>query len=193
MIILNVGYDSTNYYLLGEGRDRFLVDIGWPGTLPKMLGALKRKGVEPGEIGYMLATHYHPDHAGLAEEMKRFGTRLIVMETQVEAIPLMLKYTKPRDKFTPITGSNLQQLRFAESASFLRSIGIAGSIIPTPGHSPDCVTLVLESGEAFTGDLTPEMMADPETNPEVAQSWQAIRALGATMIYPGHGPVRPLE
>ena len=58
----------------------------------------------------------------------------------------------------------------------------------TPGHSPDGVSLVLDSGAAFTGDLAPEiqMMEDDVSGRE---SWQRIDALGARTIYPAHGPV----
>ena len=35
MNIVNVGYDSTNYYVLSDSRPKLLIDVGWPGTLPK--------------------------------------------------------------------------------------------------------------------------------------------------------------
>lgn len=35
--ILNVGYSSTNYYLIGQNSAWLLIDSGWPGTLPKLL------------------------------------------------------------------------------------------------------------------------------------------------------------
>jgi hypothetical protein len=39
------GYDSTNYYVPGTNRNRLLVDVGWPGTLPPFLAMLKRKDI----------------------------------------------------------------------------------------------------------------------------------------------------
>ena len=76
MNIVNVGYDSTNYYVLGASRGRLLVDVGWPGTLPKLHAMLKRKSIMMEDIGYLLITHYHPDHAGLAQEVKAKGIHL---------------------------------------------------------------------------------------------------------------------
>ena len=67
MNIINVGYDSTNYYLLELENGKLLIDSGFPGTLPKLSAELKRKGIAIIEIKYFLATHYHPDHAGLAQ------------------------------------------------------------------------------------------------------------------------------
>ena len=82
MNIVNVGYDSTNYYVLGASTNRLLIDVGWPGTLPRLLATLKRKDIALQEIGYLLITHYHPDHAGLAQEVKTNGVRLIVLKQQ---------------------------------------------------------------------------------------------------------------
>jgi endoribonuclease LACTB2 len=78
--ILNVGYSSTNYYLIGRNAALLLVDVGWPGTLPKLLNIFKRRCVQLQDIRYLLVTHYHPDHAGLAEEIKLKGVQLVVLE-----------------------------------------------------------------------------------------------------------------
>jgi glyoxylase-like metal-dependent hydrolase (beta-lactamase superfamily II) len=75
----------------------------------------------------------------------------------------------------------------------LAQIGIAGEIVPTPGHSEDSVSLVLDEGAAFTGDLTPLGRIGPEDAEVVAASWRLLRAYGVTRIYPGHGPVYPLD
>ena len=45
MNILNVGYRSTNCYLLEPDRIGLLIDVGWPGTLPVLRNVLKKKGV----------------------------------------------------------------------------------------------------------------------------------------------------
>jgi len=71
--IVNVGYRSTNYWVVSAGTSRLLVDIGWPGTMGKMRAYLRRMCVPLNEIRYALATHYHIDHAGLAQEFKQAG------------------------------------------------------------------------------------------------------------------------
>jgi len=82
LTIVNVGYRSTNYWVVSAGTSRLLVDIGWPGTLGTMKANLKRMGVPLGEIRYALATHYHIDHAGLAEELKRERVPLLVFQSR---------------------------------------------------------------------------------------------------------------
>ncbi len=72
--IVNVGKRSTNYWVVSAGASPLLVDIGWPGTIGWMKANLQRMGIPLREIRYALATHYHIDHAGLAEELKREGS-----------------------------------------------------------------------------------------------------------------------
>jgi glyoxylase-like metal-dependent hydrolase (beta-lactamase superfamily II) len=191
--IVNIGYRSTNYWVVSAGASRLLIDLGWPGTMGTMRANLARMGVPLNEIRYALATHYHIDHAGLAQELKNAGVPLLVLETQAAAIPLMKQWTKPHDRYVDITLDGNVVISAAESRAVLARIGIAGEIVPTPGHSPDSVSLVLDNGAAFTGDLTPLPLAgDDEAGRLVAESWQLLRERGATQIYPGHGPVRPM-
>jgi ribonuclease/clavin/mitogillin len=192
MNIVNVGYDSTNDYVLGASTRRLLVDVGWPGTLPRLLGMLKRKGIALQDIGYLLTTHYHPDHAGLAQEVKAQGVRLIVLEQQLSAIPMLKSYLKPVNLYVNITLHDNLQMRTGESRAFLTLIGIAGAIISTTGHFDDSMSLVLDEGIAFTGDLPPPGFVDERASASVRQSWERLRALHVRMIYPGHGPVRPI-
>jgi endoribonuclease LACTB2 len=71
-------------------------------------------------------------------------------------------------------------------------VGIAGAILHTPGHSEDSVSLLLEDGPVFTGDLADPRMVGPEDPDIVRASWQLLKNRGATQVYAGHGPIRPL-
>ncbi len=189
MNIVNVGYDSTNYYVLADTIPRLLVDVGWPGTLPKLRHACERMGVSLPDLKHLLITHYHPDHAGLVQELKRTGVKLVVVDTQVAAIPVLRTYMKPQYNYVDIELADNIVISIEESRACLSRIGIQGEIISTPGHSDDSITLVLDEGAAFTGDLTPLMAVTEDKENVVRQSWEKIRSLGATTIYPGHGPV----
>jgi ribonuclease/clavin/mitogillin len=191
--IVNVGYRSTNYWVVSAGPSRLLVDLGWPGTMGVMRANLDRMGVPLQEIRYALATHYHIDHAGLAQELKQAGVPLLVLEPQVTAIPLMKSWTKPRDRFVDITLHDNVNIPFSESRLLLQRIGIPGEILHTPGHSDDSVSLLLDSGAVFTGDLTHPAMVSEEDADLVAASWRLLCERGANRVYPGHGPVRPMQ
>ncbi len=191
--IVNVGYRSTNYWVISAGTSRLLVDLGWPGTMGKMRANLHRMDVPLNEIRYALATHYHIDHAGLAQELKQAGVPLLVLDVQVSAIPVMKTWTKPHDNYVDITLHDNVVISFAESRAALNQIGIPGEILHTPGHSDDSVSLLLDDGSAFTGDLTHPMLVGESDEAIVSASWQLLRECGATRIYPAHGPVRPMN
>jgi glyoxylase-like metal-dependent hydrolase (beta-lactamase superfamily II) len=186
MNIVNVGYDSTNYYMI-EARDgKLLVDCGWPGTLPKFMAELKRKGITFDELKYLLVTHFHPDHAGLTQELKNRGIRLIVLECQTEFIPAFAEFFKGKKfPYVPITQNDNLVLKLKDSRTFLAAIGLEGEILHTPGHSDDSITLILDAGFAFTGDLHPSFMDIDDATTRA--SWEKIREHKITRIFPGHG------
>jgi len=155
-----------------------------------MRASLERKGIPLNEVRYGFATHYHMDHAGLAQQLKAAGVPLLVADVQVHAIPLLRKWMKPADEFVDITLHDNVVVSCAESRRTLVTIGIDGELVHTPGHSDDSVSLVLDNGFAFTGDLTHPSMAGAEDAAIVKRSWRALRDRGATTVYPGHGPVR---
>jgi endoribonuclease LACTB2 len=191
--IVNVGYRSTNYWVISAGRSRLLVDPGWPGTMGMLRSRLARMDVPLAEIRFAVATHYHIDHAGLAQELKDAGIPLLVLETQEAALPLMRRWTKPADHYVEIAMHDNIRVPFAESRSVLGRIGIGGEVLSTPGHSDDSISVLLDDGSVFTGDLTPPGQELPEHAAAVAASWRLLRERGARRIYPGHGPVRPME
>ncbi|HEX9925480.1 MAG TPA: MBL fold metallo-hydrolase [Anaerolineae bacterium] len=191
--IVNVGYRSTNYWVVSAGTSRLLVDLGWPGMMGRMRASLKRMDVPLEEIWYGLATHYYIDHAGLAQEFKQAGVPLLVLDVQVQAIPLMKTWIKPQDQYVDITTHDNVIISCAESRTVLERIGIPGEIVHTPGHSDDSVSLLLDDGSVFTGDLTHPAFIGEEDAEAVSASWRLLRERGATRIYPGHGPIRQMD
>ncbi len=190
--IVNVGYHSTNYWVVSAGTSRLLVDLGWPGMFVALRAKLERTGVPLGEIRYGLATHYHMDHAGAAQDLKLAGVPLLVLENQLAAIPLMKAHMKPQDNYTEIRPDDNVVISFAESRDLLAKIGIAGEIVPTPGHSDDSVSLLLDDGSVFTGDLTHPSLAGEDRAETVSASWRMLMEQGAKTVYPGHGRPWPL-
>lgn len=193
LTIVNVGYLSTNYWVVSAGRSRIIVDLGYPGTMGTIRARLHQMDIPLEEIRYALATHYHIDHAGLAQELKLAGVALLVLDVQVAAIPLIKQFTKPQDHYVDILLDGNVNLSSADSRAVLNRIGISGEILPTPGHSNDSVSLLLDDGSAFTGDLTSYGLAWGESAETVKASWRLLKDRGARRIYPGHGPTRPME
>jgi ribonuclease/clavin/mitogillin len=190
--IVNVGYRSTNFWVLSAGRSRLLVDLGWPRMLGALEAELKRKDIPLREITHGIATHFHIDHAGAAQDLKNAGMRLIVTPEQVPHVAAMKQWIKPADRYTEIALHDNLVVPLAESRALLKSLGFDGQFVHTPGHSDDSVSLLLDSGEVFTGDLTHPGFVTDESAEVVRASWARLGALGATTVYPGHGPAYPM-
>ena len=188
--IVNVDYGSTNYYAIAyKPKQYFLVDCGWPGTLGKLKHECKLKGIDLSQIKYFLVTHFHPDHAGLTQELVNVGIRLLLLETQVESAEQLKNIMKKDSGYVDIEVAGMDAIPVHDSREKLKSIGIDGEVISTPGHSPDSITLILDEGIAFTGDLTPEI-ALPDDDIICRDSWKKIRNKKAIKIYPGHGKAK---
>jgi glyoxylase-like metal-dependent hydrolase (beta-lactamase superfamily II) len=186
MNIVNVGYQSTNYYAIDIKNGKLLLDCGWPGTLPQFTKVLQRKGISLRELKYLLVTHFHPDHVGLVQELKNHGLKFILPECQVNFIGSFGEYFEAKSfPFVEIKQNDNLILQLVDSRKFLANMGLDGEILHTPGHSEDSVTLILDGGYAFTGDLRPSFMNTDDIT--TRQSWDKIYQHKITRIYPGHG------
>ena len=148
------------------------------------------------DVTHVLITHYHMDHGAIAQEMKDKGAKLIVMESQIEHLNDQKKFIKPPMSFHEIKNEGNIELTFKSSRVFLKTLEIDGEIITTRGHSPDHVSLILDQGIAFIGDL-PLENGSPEGS-DAFKNWQHLRSMKVKRIYPAHGrpydlPIQTLE
>ena len=84
----------------------------------------------------------------------------------------------------------------------LSGYGIPGRILPTPGHSRGSVSVLLETGDAFVGDLAmnafplclrPGLPIFAEDIQKVRESWKRLLDEGAKTVYPAHGNPFPAD
>jgi glyoxylase-like metal-dependent hydrolase (beta-lactamase superfamily II) len=109
------------------------------------------------------------------------------METQIGFIAPLKSLIKAKHiSYKEIRENDNYNLKIKDSRKFLASLGIAGEIIATPGHSEDSVTLILDEGSAFTGDLPPRfLVSDDDTITH--ESWEKISRHKINRIFPAHG------
>jgi glyoxylase-like metal-dependent hydrolase (beta-lactamase superfamily II) len=74
-----------------------------------------------------------------------------------------------------------------ESRKFLRSVGIDGEIIQTPGHTADSITFIIDECCAFTGDLPEFALMEAYNDEVIKDSWKSIKDYKVEKIYPAHG------
>lgn len=73
-------YGNTNTYFIGGENKGILIDTDWAGTLPAFYKAIKLCSIRIEDIGYVIATHYHPDHMGLISELNELGIKLLLVD-----------------------------------------------------------------------------------------------------------------
>ena len=156
--------------------------------LPGFYRSIKQAGIRISDISYVLATHYHPDHMGLIPELMKLGVKLLLIDTQIETVHFS-DYIFARDRlpFEPIDETKAKVISCTESRVFLAGIGINGEIISTPSHSSDSVSLVLDSGECFIGDLPPREHIDAyEKNDALKADWRKLMGFHPKRVFRAH-------
>lgn len=195
-MITRIRYGNTNTFLLkGEGGS-ILVDTDYAGTLPGFYRAIKDLGIKVSDITYVLATHYHPDHMGLISELMDQGVKLIIMGSQKDSVHYSdsIFEKEPHLNFKPIDESKGQLLPFEDSRLFLEKLGIKGEIIPTPSHSEDSISILLDDGTFIVGDLEPlEYLEAYEDNKKLKEDWDKLLSFHPKRILYAHANEKILK
>lgn len=186
---IKLKYGNTNTFFIRGMNGNLLVDTDYAGTLPAFYRAIKEHNIKISDITYVLATHYHPDHIGLVSELMNQGVKLLVIDTQYSHIHFA-DAILGRDHslaYEPIHEDNAIIINTAESRAFLANIGIDGEIVATTSHSADSISLILDSGECFVGDLEPiEYLAAYEQNEKLKYDWELVMRYAPKTIYYAH-------
>jgi glyoxylase-like metal-dependent hydrolase (beta-lactamase superfamily II) len=84
-------------------------------------------------------------------------------------------------RYKPINLDDNIIITLKESRKFLQNIGLSGEVIHTPGHTDDSVSVFLDSGDAFIGDLHKEnqIMEDDIIS---KSNWLRLKKLGVKHI-----------
>ena len=195
-MVTKLKYGKTNTYFILGATGSILLDTDYAGTLQMFYKEIKRNGISLKDITYVLATHYHPDHMGLVGELVGMGVKFLVMDTQVPNLHFSDEIFN-RDKTLRVLPSvpedKAEVVACKDSRAFLAALGIDGEIISTPSHSEDSITLVLDSGDCFVGDLEPmEFMDGYEENKALQSDWEKVMSFSPRVIHYGHAPERVL-
>ncbi len=188
MKIHELHYSNTNTYLIEGEKGMLLFDTGWAGTFPALCKALGEIKAAVQDIDYILISHYHPDHMGIAQEIADQGAVLLVPDVQVNYLHTADSvFEKEKNRaFIPVYDDKVRKMTIEEGAAVLSGIGLSGRIIYTPGHSDDSISLYLESGDLFVGDLNPLYELEMHKGTQIEESWNELLSLKPKRVYYGH-------
>lgn len=207
---------DTIYAIRGDAV--ILVDGGDPHRLKRFKKGLERASIAPDEIQLLIATHGHWDHVGSIREIKELtGTDVLMhrddehflrdarpaqppgLTTWGKVLTALVKLYLP---LVAIPTFDVDRFVEGDQEVSLAGYGIPGVVIHTPGHTRGSLSVVLESGEAFVGDLAmnrlplrrrPGMPIFGDDADTIRKSWRKVLDRGAKIVYPAHGAPFPAE
>jgi len=194
--MIRLKYGNTNTFFIPGKSGGLLIDTDYAGTLQAFFRALKTNHLELDDISYVMPTHCHPDHVGLIGELQKLGVRLLLIDTQLATVhfPDEILGRDKHLRYVSIDENQATVIPCDESREFLRSIGIEGAIISTPSHSEDSVSVILDGGECFVGDLEPyEYLDGYDDNPQLENDWDLILSMKPKRILYAHANEKVLE
>ena len=250
-----IKYSATNTYLIEGECGAILFDTGWAGTFPAFCAELGRNQKQLKKIDYILISHFHPDHCGIAQEIadhsgsvkgiadqggsvkeiadqcgsvkgiadhsgsakgiadqggsgKEIAVRIgsaenIADQGAVILVPMLQVpflhasdpiFAKERAlRHVPIRDDEVRVISLEESRKLLSELGIAGELLHTPGHSEDSISLWLDQGALFVGDLNPLYELELHQGTQIEESWKRLLARKPKQVYYGHAKTAVLE
>ncbi len=206
---------ETCYVLRAAGV--IAIDAGPRGQVERIARRLVLAGIQPADVRLIVLTHGHWDHVGSAADLKALtGAKLAMHEAERAWLERPLLILPPATTKWGKVLLAIQRL-LAERITFpaatvdvilgdeplsLQDYGIPGRVLHTPGHSPGSVSILLDSGEAFVGDLAmhglPQRLGAGlpvfgDDTAAILRSWRRLVEAGARTIYPAHGQPFPAD
>lgn len=208
--IVQLTLGVCNCYLIKQ-KGLILVDTGSIPNSKAFIQQTEKAHINPSDLSLILLTHGHWDHiAGTKEIKETTGAKTAI---NFREAPWMRKANPPLPPPTTlwgrIFGSILKimvpmvklkgvkaDIEMSDGVLTLEPYGINGKVMHTPGHSKGSMSVILNSGEAFVGDLAmngfpmrvgPGLPIFADSEDQVRASWTALLENGAKTIYPAHG------
>ncbi len=206
---------DTIYAVRGEGV--ILIDGGDPYKIARFKDGIGKAFIKPEEIQLIVLTHGHWDHIGSARDIKELsGAKILLHQGDMHFLgdvhlsqppgfnawaEVIIAVLKLYTRGFRIPAFQVDIVGKDECIS-LAQFGIPGKVIHTPGHSWGSVSVLLDSGEAFVGDLAVNMFPlrlgpGPAIFGDdlkiVKNNLRKLLNMGAKTVYPAHGKPFPAE
>jgi glyoxylase-like metal-dependent hydrolase (beta-lactamase superfamily II) len=173
--LLHLGRPHTTAVYLLDGAEPTIIDCGPETCIPGLEAGLAEHGLRLADVGHVLLTHIHPDHAGAAGALVRAHASLQVHVSEVGA-PHLVDPTRLLRSARRVFGDDFDRL-FGEiqpvPAGNVHVLGrrvLGLEVLPTPGHASHHVSFLDEDGTCYAGDaagilVPPSRFLYPATPP----------------------------
>jgi len=159
--IVRVPLRLSNAYLI-KSQPPVLIDTGTLGDMDDLSKQLHENRVRVNELGLVIVTHGHSDHAGCARELRdESGAKIVLGAGDLplaskghndELMPLSFEAKVLKPLIPDIYPSFTPDIALDRPMS-LESFGISGTVMPMPGHTVGSLVVVLSNHTAFVGDM----------------------------------------
>ena len=206
--IIRILSHRSNVFLIAGGGRSLLIDTSTRGNWGRLDARLKSLKIE--RLDRLILTHSHYDHADNARKLRdRYGASVIIhraearyLESGGMPIPGGTNFVT---RFLVRTFGRLLSLRNVEACPCdvlvdskydLSPLGLNAYILPTPGHSPGSMSVIVDDEVAIVGDamfgvfgwsVLPPYVADLD---RTVESWGLLLATGCHTFLPSHGSAK---
>jgi glyoxylase-like metal-dependent hydrolase (beta-lactamase superfamily II) len=182
------GMLDANTYIIKD-HITIIVDVGSSQFLQHLIADMKKDGIEPAAINFIINTHLHLDHYMANEEFKKLsGARIL-------AHPLQKKYYDTNviqaTQAFGIQPQEYQEDGFIDNVEFGKG-RLKLKVIETPGHSSDgiCVYSPVEKflicGDLVFNENTGRVDLPGGNAEQLKQSIDLVSNLDIEYLLPGH-------
>ncbi len=184
--------EDAAIYLIKFGQESALVDAGCGEGIDRLFANVRKCGVDPKRLKYLLITHCHYDHTGGAAKLKRqIGLEIVAHE-------LDSPYLEAGDNKVTAAGNwygaKLEPFKvdrkLTGSGEDIMLGGRKIRAIHTPGHSPGSTVYLTESdglkvlfAHDVHGPLNPVFLSNSR---DYSQSLKVMLDIGADILCEGH-------
>jgi glyoxylase-like metal-dependent hydrolase (beta-lactamase superfamily II) len=206
--VIRVLSHRSNVFLLAGGGRSLLIDTSTRGNWGRLDARLKALKIS--RVDYLILTHSHYDHADNARRLKdRYGASVVIHRAEARHLESggmpVPGGTNFLARFLVSTFGRFFSLRNVEACPCdilvdlkhdLSLLGLNAYILPTPGHSPGSMSVIVDDEIAIVGDamfgvfgwsVLPPYVADLD---QTIESWARLLDTGCQFFLPSHGSAK---